>query len=58
MWDKTMSIDWTQASTQRGLIWVLTAVIGLVLIALGKDPSQLLVLASGIAGGLGVLVKD
>lgn len=53
-----MSIDWTQASTQRGLIWVLTAVIGLVLIALGKDPSQLLVLASGIAGGLGVLVKD
>ncbi len=53
-----MTIDWTQASTQRGLIWVITAAIGLVLIALDKDPTQLLVLASGIAGGLGVLTKD
>jgi len=53
-----MNIDWRQASTQRGLIWASTAVIGLILIALDKDPTQLLVLASGIAGGLGVLLKD
>jgi hypothetical protein len=50
-------IDLTQPSTLRGLVWATTAFIGLILIALGKDPSQLIVLAMGVAGGLGVAVK-
>ena len=53
-----MNIDWSQASTKRGLIWVITALIGLPMVALGKDVSQLLVLAAGIAGGLGVVITD
>jgi hypothetical protein len=53
-----MKIDWSEASTKRGLIWVITAVIGAVFIFLGKPIDQLLLLAGGVAGGLGVMLKD
>jgi hypothetical protein len=51
-------IDWSQASTKRGAIWVIVAVVGLPMSWMGKDPTQLITLASGIAGGLGLMVKD
>ena len=53
-----MNIVWSEASTKRGLIWILTAVIGAVFIYLGKPIDQLLLLASAVAGGLGLLLKD
>jgi hypothetical protein len=53
-----MKIVWSEASTKRGLIWVVTAIIGSVLIFLGKPVDQLLLLAGGVAGGLGVMLKD
>jgi hypothetical protein len=53
-----MKFDWTEASTKRGLIWVATALIGIVFIYLGKPIDQLLLLAGGVAGGLGVMLKD
>ena len=53
-----IGIRWRQASTQRGLIWVLTALVGAVLLYQGKSVDQLLLLAGGVAGGLGLLVKD
>lgn len=53
-----MNIDWAQASTKRGIIWVVAALVGFPMVWMGKDPSQLIILASGIAGGLGVLIKD
>jgi len=53
-----MKIDWSEASTKRGLIWVATAIVGAVLIFMGKPIDQLLLLASGVAGGLGVMLKD
>jgi hypothetical protein len=53
-----MKIDWSEASTKRGLIWVITAVIGAVFIFLGKPIDQLLLLSGGVAGGLGVMLKD
>jgi hypothetical protein len=53
-----MKINWTEASTKRGLIWVATALIGTVFIYLGKPIDQLLLLAGGVAGGLGVMLKD
>jgi hypothetical protein len=53
-----MKIDWSEASTKRGLIWVVTAIIGSVLIFLDKPVDQLLLLAGGVAGGLGVMLKD
>mgnify|MGYP000870687851 FL=1 len=53
-----MKIDWSEASTKRGLIWVATAIAGAVLIFMGKPIDQLLILASGVAGGLGMMLKD
>ena len=53
-----MKIDWSEASTKRGIIWVATALIGAVFVFLGKPIDQLLLLASAVAGGLGVILKD
>jgi hypothetical protein len=53
-----MKIDWSEASTKRGVIWLITAVVGSIFIFLGKPIDQLLLLATGVAGGLGVLLKD
>jgi hypothetical protein len=53
-----MKIDWSEASTKRGLIWVATAIIGAILIFMDKPIDQLLILASGVAGGLGMMLKD
>lgn len=51
-------VDFTQASTIRGLIWLAVAAMGSVMILAGKDISNLLLLGSAVAGGLGVAVKD
>jgi hypothetical protein len=53
-----MKIEWSQASTKRGIIWVVTAIVGAVFIYLDKPVDQLLLLSGGIAGGLGVVLKD
>lgn len=53
-----MKIEWSEASTKRGIIWVVTAVVGTVFVFLGKPVDQLLLLAGGVAGGLGVILKD
>ena len=53
-----MKINWNEASTKRGLIWVITAVIGTVFIFLGKPIDQLLLLAGAVAGGLGLALED
>jgi hypothetical protein len=53
-----LGVRWRQASTQRGFIWVLTALVGAVLLCHGKSVDQLILLASGVAGGLGLMVQD
>ena len=53
-----LGIHFGQASTQRGLIWVVAAIVGAVFIYQGKPIDQLLLLAGGVAGGLGLMVKD
>ena len=53
-----MKIEWSEASTKRGIIWVVTAVVGAVFIFLSKPIDQLLLLAGGVAGGLGMILKD
>jgi len=51
-------INWNEASTKRGAVWLVTAIIGIPMVLMGKDPSPLLLLASGVAGGLGVVLSD
>jgi hypothetical protein len=53
-----MKIQWHEASTKRGLIWVITAIVGAVFLFIGKPIDELLLLATGVAGGLGVMLKD
>ena len=53
-----MKIEWSEASTKRGVIWIITAVVGMILLLQGKPIDQLLLLAGGVAGGLGVILKD
>lgn len=53
-----MKIVWSEASTKRGLIWLLTAIVGTIFLFMGKPIDQLLLLATGVAGGLGVMLKD
>ncbi len=53
-----MKINWSEASTKRGIIWVVTAVVGIVFVIMDKPVDQLLLLAVGVAGGLGVILKD
>jgi len=53
-----LGVDFSQASTLRGLIWLITAAVGAVMAYHGQDVSQLLLLAGAVAGGLGVTLKD
>jgi len=53
-----MKIDWSESSTKRGLIWLITAIVGTIFLFMGKPIDQLLLLATGVAGGLGVILKD
>lgn len=50
-----MNINWSEASTKRGVVWIVASILGTIMVFMGKDPSQILVLATGVAGGLGLL---
>jgi hypothetical protein len=53
-----LGIDWSQASTKRGAIWVAVSITALVFYWFGKDPLPVMAVGSGLAGGLGLAVKD
>jgi len=55
---KIFEVDWKEKSTIRGAVWLGVFVIGSIGILLGKDISQLMLMGAGVAGGLGVGVKD
>lgn len=52
------NIDFSQPSTIRGLVWFIFGIIGLVMLFMGKDISQLTPLAAAVAGGLGLGLDD
>lgn len=55
-----IGIDWTQRSTKLGAITLIGAAFALVFICLGQLEKAVAVmgLASTVAGGLGLAVKD
>ena len=55
-----LGIDWTQNSTKRGAIWVAGAVVMLGCLITGHPDyiGYVITGVSGIAGGLGLAVKD
>lgn len=50
--------DWNESSTRRGVVWLVSAIIGFVMVWQGRDVSQLLLLAAGVSGGIGLITKD
>lgn len=50
--------DWNESSTHRGAVWLVAAIIGFIMVWQGRDVSQLLLLAAGVSGGIGVITKD
>lgn len=53
-----LGIDWSQASTKRGLIWMIGSVTSLVFYWYGKDPLPVIAVTGSLAGGLGLVAKD
>ena len=55
-----INIDFSQPSTQRGIIWMLFGVAGIVFAWLEKDTTQLLAVFAAMvaAGGHGIVVDD
>lgn len=50
-------INWQENSTKRGAVWVVVFIVGLIMAFMGKDITNLLLLGTGVAGGLGVALK-
>jgi len=55
-----LGINWNEASTQRGAVWVIAALVMLGSLMMGKPDyiSYVITGASAVAGGLGVVIKD
>ena len=51
-------IDFTQASTIRGAVWVIGGIIGIIAAFTGNDPTEIILVTSAVAGGLGVAIRD
>jgi hypothetical protein len=51
-------IHWSEPSTKRNAVWVVAFLVGLPMVFLGKDVSQLLLLAGGVAGAMGMTMRD
>jgi len=53
-----MKIDLTQNSTKRGLVWAITFIVGGIGWWFGKDVTGIILLGSGVAGGIGIIADD
>ena len=53
-----LGFDWNESSTCRGTVWLVAAIIGFIMVWQGRDVSQLLLLAAGVSGGIGIITKD
>jgi len=53
-----MNINWGEASTKRGLVFVVTGAVAGVFLWFGKDVQSVLTVGAFVAGGLGVALPD
>lgn len=51
-------IDFTQASTIRGAVWVTGGILAVIFELLGHDGMSVMEITAAVAGGLGILIKD
>lgn len=48
-------LNLNEASTKRGIIWLVTAIIATIFSFFGKDATQVLAIGGAVVGGLGLL---
>jgi hypothetical protein len=48
-------MNFNETSTKRGVVWIIASIVGVAFAWAGKDPSQVMVIAGGVVGGLGLL---
>jgi hypothetical protein len=48
-------ININETSTKRGIVWIIASIIGVAFAWAGKDPAQVMLIAGGVVGGLGLL---
>ncbi len=53
-----MKVNWNEASTKRGLVFVITGIVAIVFLWVGKDVQLLLTVGTFVAGGLGLTLPD
>jgi hypothetical protein len=53
-----MQINMIEPSTQRGIVWAITGIVGIAMSFFGLDPTPVLSIGSAVAGGMGVLTPD
>ena len=53
-----MIINWKETSTKKGAIWLVTFVIGVIMVWFDKDITKLILLTGGVTGGMGFLMPD
>jgi hypothetical protein len=51
-------IKWNEASTKRGIVWGITAIIATIGWWVGKDVMPVLTVGMAVASGLGILLDD
>lgn len=50
--------DMSESSTKRGLVWLISFVIGCLFVWNDKSPEFVMFMASGVAGAIGAIIKD
>ena len=52
------NINWKSRTTQRGAVWIITALIASIGYFMDKDITPVLLIGTTVAGGLGFKVKE
>jgi hypothetical protein len=53
-----MKINWGENSTKRGIVWIISSIVGFGMIMMGKDIQQLIILTGAVIGGMGLTQND
>jgi hypothetical protein len=53
-----MNVNWTEPSTKRGIVWILTSILSIFAPAMGTNPETVWAIGGAVAGALGVTLPD
>jgi len=53
-----MNVNFNEASTKRGIVWIITSIISIFAPHLGTNPETVWAIGGAVAGALGVTLPD